>query len=189
MSLLANAADFEQGGLYDPPYAEEGFFADRLRYLRAVGRKGQTLAVWGCAYGYLVRQALAWGFDAYGFDASAWAIARGRELHPELAGRLFVRDALSAADVQASLADAGQAKFSRLVTEDMLTCMSDAEVIACLPLLRATSRTAPVHVASCLDRVPYPESCDKRLNWKSGASWKLLVDPDLVFDALSQAVI
>lgn len=54
----------------------------------------------GCAYGYLVAEAAAGGFDAVGVDVSAYALARARHEAPAAGGRVLrgVADRLPFAD-------------------------------------------------------------------------------------------
>jgi hypothetical protein len=198
VSLLAAQADFEpadatQGAtaLYYNPSDGSGYptgspmFADRVAALKQrVAPTGQKLAIWGCGFGSLVAQAVSAGYDAYGYDASAYAVARGQQLLPQIAARLFQRDALVSADVTASARDAGitggNPRFALLVTEDVLTCMSDAEAQTTLPLLRARCTTNLLHMITPLDPTT---TQDPRLNWKTAASWKaILSPPDQVTD-------
>ena len=50
-----------------------------LRFIRERKTRGTFLDV-GCAYGYAVESALAYGFDAYGFDASLHAVEEAKTL-------------------------------------------------------------------------------------------------------------
>lgn len=199
MSLLAAQPDFEpanaaQGAtaLYYQPADGSGysnafpFFTDRINAIKGrAAPNNQKLAIWGCGWGQLVNLAVAAGYDAYGFDASTYAIARGKATQPAAIGaRLFQRDALVAADLTASIKDAGirggGSKFALLVTEDLLTCMSDAEIQTALPLLRGAATANLLHLVSLLDTTTQQ---DPRINWKSAADWKaLLSPPDVVAD-------
>ena len=207
MSLLATAADVEptptQGptALYYQPADGSGyridypFFQARVNALKQrLAPSGQKVAVWGCGWGSLVNLAVSAGYDAYGFDASAYAITRGKALLPSIAARLFQRDALVASDVTAAKTDAGisgNRQFALLVTEDVLACMSDAEISSTLPLLRGISSTNLLHMVTPLD--PWAQAhglSDSRINWKTDAQWKaLLAPPDQVYDAVTNAVI
>lgn len=209
MSLLATQQDFEpanptEGGsaLYYQPADGTGYridfayFQARVSALKQrLAPNGQKLAIWGCGWGSLVNLAVQAGYDAYGFDASAYAISRGQTILPAIAARLFVRDALNSADVTASATDAGihggNPRFTLLVTEDLLTCMSDAEVQTTLPLLRASCTTNLLHMVTPVD--PWAQSNglnDQRINWKSDADWKAIVSPpDVTYDAVANAVV
>jgi hypothetical protein len=199
VSLLATQQDFEPANategasaLYYQPADGSGYTVDspyfQVRIDQLKGRaapNNQKLAIWGCGWGSLVNVAVGAGYDAYGFDASAYAISRGKAVLPAIAGRLFQRDALISADVTASRGDAGirgGARFALLVTEDLLTCMSDAEVNTTLPLLRGVCSANLLHLVSLLDTTT---TQDGRINWKTAAQWKaLLSPPDQVADAL-----
>ena len=181
MSLIATAADFEQAGqgaLYSPAYQEYLYFQLRIDKLKGrAAPNNQKLAVWGCAWGYLVNLAVAAGYDAFGFDASAYAIAKAKALFPALAARFFQRNALVSGDVSGSRGDAGihgQSKFALLVTEDMLTCMSDAEINTSLPLLRGACSANLLHVLSPSDE---GTPVDQRINWKTKEQWAALLEP------------
>lgn len=189
MSLLATQADFEQGGLYGysdgrGTYQRYPFFQERVSTLKGrFAPSGQTLAVWGCGWGYLVDMLVTAGYDAYGFDASQYAINRGQAFLPGIASRLFLRDALNAADADAARGDAGihgNRSFALLVTEDLLTCMSDAEIQTCLTNLRGISQANLLHIVSLDAGNP---NQDSRCTWKTGAQWTaLLSPPDVVAD-------
>jgi len=204
LSLLATQQDFEpanatQGAsaLYYQPvdgsgYQQFPFFQTRVTSLRGFAApNNQKLAVWGCGWGYLVSLCVTAGYDAYGFDASAYAITKGKQQLPTVASRLFQRDALVSADVTASASDAGihggNPRFALLVTEDLLTCMSDAEVQTTLPLLRARCTSNLLHIVTALDpTVP----TDPRINWKTDAAWKAIVSPpDQLYDSVLGAVV
>lgn len=197
MSLLASRADFEPAtpeegaaALYYNPADGQGyraypFFQERLDALKGrAAPNGQKLAVWGCGWGYLVQLAVQAGYDAYGFDASTYAVNKAKALSPALAGRFFVRDALVSGDVNGARGDAGlrgKNAFALLVTEDLLTCMSDAEVGACLPLLRGICSANLLHIVTVADPTA---TQDSRVNWKAPAQWKaLLSPPDVVCGA------
>lgn len=191
MALPATAADFEQGGLYGPtPYHEYPFFQERIDALRGrFAPNGQKLAIWGCGYGYLVNLAVQVGYDAFGFDVSSYAINKGKQLLPAISNRLFVRDALSAQDVANSRKDAGlkgNQKFALLVTEDLLSVLTDSEVTTAVGNLRVSALSNLLHIVSPLN----PEdNQDPRLNWKTIPEWLAIVaPPDFVYDAETNRV-
>lgn len=186
MSLLASAADFEQGGLYEPPYSRFPFFQTRLDELKQrFAPTGQKLLIVGCGYGYLVDDAVTAGYDAWGVDASAYAINKGKTLLPAIANRLIVADALVGAQLDAAATTAGlkrNVKWPLLVTEDVLTVMSDAEVQTCLTNTRARCSTNLLHFVIPGDPQTEP-SCDPRINWKTIDAWRaVLCPPDVVGD-------
>jgi hypothetical protein len=208
VSLLATQQDFEpanategKSSLYYQPADGTGYkidfptFTNRINTFKGrVAPNNQKLAVWGCGWGSLVNLAVQAGYDAYGFDASSYAITRGKALLPAIATRLFVRSALVAADVTASRSDAGihgGTRFSLLVTEDLLTCMSDAEIAVTLPLLRASCSTNLLHMVTPVD--PWAQANglnDQRINWKTDSQWKALLNPpDSVYDCPANLVV
>lgn len=199
MSLVASIQDFEPAdpiegaaALYYHPgdpdgligYRQYPYFQQRIDSLvNLVPPTNQKIAIWGCAWGYLVNLAIAAGYDAYGFDASSYAISRGAELMPNIASKLFVRSALVATDTVGAKRDAGMkgaAKFAMLVTEDMFTCMSDAEVKTALGLLRqiSTGNANDYHIVTQLEMAGTDN--DPRINWKLADDWKSLLAPDTV---------
>lgn len=209
MSLLATPQDFEpadatqgQSALYYQPGDGSGynptwpFFQTRIDALKGrFAPSNQKMAIWGCGWGSLVNFAVQAGYDAYGYDASSYAITKAQATFPTIAQRLFVRDALSSADVTASAADAGihggNPRFTLLLTEDLLTCMSDAEIQTALSLLRARAQANLLHMVTPVDAWSSANGLsDPRLNWKTDAQWKaLLSPPDVVYDAVANVVV
>ena len=204
MSLLATQQDYEPANptegataLYYSPADGAGYditmemFQNNINALKQkLAPAGQKLAVWGCGFGSTVNLAVQAGYDAFGFDASTYAINRGKTLLPAIAARLFVRDALVSADVTGAKRDAGitgARQFALLATEDLLTCMSDAEVITALPLLRGVCSTNLLHMVTPLDPTAVQ---DQRINWKTTAQWKAIVSPpDQLYDIVHRAVV
>lgn len=205
MSLLATQQDFEPANptegasaLYYEPGNADGItgyrqypdFQVKIDALKArFAPSNQKTAIWGCGFGYLVSLAVAAGYDAFGFDASSYAITRGKALIPSIASRLFVRDALVSASVTAAKADAGitgNRRFALLITEDMLTCMSDAEITTSVGLLRAICSANLGHIVTPL--MPGVTQ-DPRINWKTYDQWKaILTPPDLVLGPHGETV-
>jgi hypothetical protein len=202
MSLIATRQDFEPANAtegatalyYEPSggfgYRQYPFFQARINSL--IGRaapNNQKLAIWGCGFGYLVQLAVTAGYDAHGYDSSAYAISRGQALLPSIAARLHQRDALVSGDMTPSRRDAGLAgaqKFALLVTEDLLPCMSDAEISTTLPLLRGICNANLLHIVT-----PDPGGQkDLRINWKTADQWHtLLSPPDVAYDAEKDLVL
>jgi len=207
--LLATQQDFEPANpsegaaaLYYEPnqplgtgYRQFSFFQARIDQLKGrIAPNNQKLAIWGCAWGFLVQDAVTAGYDAYGFDASAYAINKGKQIMPaNIASRLFQRDATVSADVTASRNDAGlkgNTRFALLVTEDMFTCLTDAEINTALPLLRGVCSANLGHMVLPLEQTGNGQPGDPRINWKSIAQWKaLLSPPDQVIGAVDGVVL
>lgn len=195
--LLASAADFEPAtpaeraaALYWEPsagvgYREYPFFQQRIDKL--IGRaapNNQKTIICGCGWGYLVAKAVAAGYDAYGGDASSYAISKAQALFPALASRFVVADLTTTAGVNAVRSAAGlvgQQRFALGVTEDLLTVLTDTEISNCLSAVRNRVNSNLLHIVTLLD----PESPfqDPRLNWKTAAQWlALLSPPDVVMN-------
>lgn len=188
LMLIASREDFEpateietQSALYTQ-YQRYPFFAERVAQIRGrFAPNNQKVAVWGCGFGYLVELLVAEGYDAFGFDASAYAINRGKVLIPSISTRLFVRNALVSGDMTPARRDAGlpgAQRFPLLVTEDMLTCLTDAEISTALANLRGISSANLLHIVTLLDPTA---GRDPRINWKTLDQWRaLLCPPDAV---------
>jgi len=206
VSLLATPADFEPANeneganaLYYRPHDGSGYdhqaeyFNARIAWLKSFAPPtNQKIAVWGCGWGTLVKLAVEAGYDAFGFDAADYAVTKGKGVHAPHAGRLFKRDALLSGDTTGSKRDAGlkgQAKFAVVVTEDLLTCMGDNEILTTLPLLRSIATTC-AHMITPEDPWASENGLnDFRINWKPPADWKAMLAPDVVFDAVARSVI
>lgn len=77
---LASYEDFEtEGGLYWPPYRDFPFFRERAEFL-AHEFSGARILIAGCGWGFTVQHARTLGLDAWGVDASPYALRRAREL-------------------------------------------------------------------------------------------------------------
>jgi hypothetical protein len=203
VSLLATRQDFEPANpaegaaaLYYAPVSGEGYDCEGMRttlQLRIDSLKGrfapsnQKLAVWGCGWGWLVDLAVTAGYDAHGYDASQYAITKAQASFPALSGRFHLRDALVSADMTPARRDAGlqgAQRFALLVTEDLLECMSDAEIAVTLPLLRGICSANLGHIVTPLDPWGQAHGARQDVNWKTYQQWKaLLSPPDLVIGA------
>jgi len=186
---------------YSSGYADSPLFQGRVNELsRRFAPSGQKLLIVGCGFGYLVDKAVTLGYDAWGIDASAYAINRGKEVLPAIASRLIVADALVDAQVKAAATAAGipgaNPRFELLVTEDLLTCLTDTEVTTALTVLRGRSRTNLLHIVTCIRPDWWPETTeaerrardlatrDPSMNWKTLTEWRaILTPPDVVMDS------
>ncbi len=191
--LIASRADFEPvdavegaSALYYSPdgrgYREYAFFQARVNELKTrFAPNGQKTLVVGCGFGYLVRLAVTAGYDAYGLDVSSYAIDRGKALLPEVASRLVLGDALTAAGMDAVSAAAGlhgnPPRFDILVTEDFLECLTDTEISVGLPLWRARCRANLGHIVTPADEWGQAHGADSRINWKTVEEWRAIVSP------------
>lgn len=204
MSLLATQQDFEPAtpeegstALYYDSQTGASYFTDpgmietfRLRIESLRGRfapNNQKLAIWGCGPGRLVSLAVTAGYDAHGYDASQWAITRGSEMYPAIASRLHLRNATIFSDMTPARRDAGlqgAQRFALLLTDDLFTCLTDAEIAISLPLLRGICTANLGHIVTPLDPYGQAHGVRQDVNWKTVAQWKtLLSPPDFVLDA------
>lgn len=198
MSLLATQADYglpdgTPGVLYSQGYQDFPFFQSRLDSLKQrFAPTGQTLLIAGCGFGYLVNLAINAGYNAFGIDGSSWAINQGKTLLPAIASKLAVADITVANQVDAASKTfglkGGTPKYALLLTEDVLPCLSDAEITTALTVLRARSTANLLHMVTPGN--PGDPGLDSRLNWKPlgeettpapAGSWRaLLCPPDVV---------
>lgn len=197
MSLLASQADFglpdgTAGVLYSAGYHQYPFFTDRINALKGrFAPNNQTLLIAGCGFGYLVQLAVTAGYNAFGVDASSWAISQGQALLPSIATRLAVADVTSTSSLDAAGKGFGlhgnPPKYALLVTEDLLPCLTDAEITTALTNLRARSSSNLLHIITPGDG---GLGCDPRITWKlfgdsatpaPAGTWRaLLCPPDTV---------
>lgn len=95
-------------------YLQEGLTA------MLAGRKDRVILDLGCGNGYLVRQLVQQGYDAYGTDASEHGIAIARKEYPN---RFFVQD-LSAGKLPSELQ---KIKFNTIVSTEVIEHLYDPE--------------------------------------------------------------
>jgi hypothetical protein len=193
MARLATAADFE-GQLPDSLYGgyqKFSFFAYRAAYLdrlwdrlkragvlaSSLTRAQTKVAVAGSAYGFLVEALVARGFDAWGFDASSYAVGKAQAGAVNLTtrGRVLQKDLLVSSqvtDVRRAAGLTGQNRFHLGVTEDVLPCLSDAEVLQGVGFARSAT-LALVHIVTAIP--PSTPSIVSPLNWMVLADWRTLL--------------
>lgn len=186
MGLLASSDLFQSStGLYWDPttgigYSDYEFFRLRVESLKTrFAPNGQALLLAGCGFGYLVRRARALGYNAWGCDASAWAVGQAPA---DVSAYVRQADVLVAAQLDAVAAAAGlhgnPPRWDLLVTEDLLECLTDAEIAAALPLLRARCRANLAHIVTPFDQWAHDHGLeDPRVNWKTYEQWKAIVSP------------
>jgi hypothetical protein len=181
MARIATATDFEQGGLYTG-YRRYPFFAERADWLTSRYPRMGTVLVAGCGWGYLVDELTQRGWDAWGADASAYAIARGQSELPDLKGRLLRADMTDARQLNLLMRGrtSAQGHFDLIVTEDLLPALNDDEIARALTALRSAAETV-VHIVTPGDARGGERHPD--LNWKPIAAWRSLLAPDAVLDA------
>ena len=171
MARLATVEDFN-GVLYDPPYHEYGFFAERAAWINAAYPGVGKVAVVGAALGYLVKELRLLGIDAWGTDQSAWALT---QVPAEVSAYMFYADLSRNKDRQDFISFCGlgrNQKFSLAVTEDVLPCLTNNETVALCNVINGSAVQA-LHIISPLDLTITQEP---GFNWKTIQDWRTLVD-------------
>jgi hypothetical protein len=186
MGRLASAADFE-GGLLYTDYRNYSFFADRALKIKGRVATGKVLVA-GCGWGFAVGELLSLGIDAWGCDASPYALGKAVEVLPvNASARVILADCTSRTQLSALKTAAGlpgNQRFAFVVTEDLLPCLdNEAEVAAVLTELRRIGVTL-FHIVT-----PKSEGNTAPLLWRTLPEWKALVGNDLVMSAESGQVI
>ncbi len=144
---LASQADF-YGGIYAHYRHHEGY-AKRARLFKFYP---EPLLVVGCGFGFLVEEFDNLGIVAWGIDASDYAIRKST--HPRV--RKF--DILH-------LNDWSLGQFGTVITEDLLPCLTDAEVLIAT---RNCQAIAPIVIHMVT------EQGQADLNYHSLTEWILL---------------
>lgn len=182
MALIATQADYEGGWYFDPTkavgeldYRDGPHFDPREAFLRGRLASGKILIA-GCGYGYLVKRLVALGLDAWGCDASDWCVARAAEVAPN---RVTKADVTVRSQLTSTLTFAGlrtNGKFAAIVTEDLLICLTDAEITTALAELRRVSQ-ALVHIVTAVE---LEAERNPIFNWKTLPAWKSVVGTESV---------
>jgi hypothetical protein len=183
MPLLADASRFE-GGWYDG-YRRYPFFAQRAAWIHATVPTGKLLIA-GCGWGYLVDELVKLERDAWGIDASAYCVSK--DIAP---GRVLQRSALVRADLNAVKSAAGIAtngRFAAGITEDLLPCLTIAEITSALQELRRAC-TSLLHIVTPGDGTAQPPGRVPEMTWRVAAGWKQIVGSDPVYNAETGAVL
>ena len=151
---LASQEDFF-GGIYTEYRHHEGY-AKRARLFE---RFPDPILVVGCGFGFLVQELLSRGKDAYGIDASLYAV-RNRVLD-----RVSLNSILDPGDV--TLLQIQLERFGTMITEDLLPHLTDDEAkIAAENCARLGGIV--VHMVT--------EQGDAKLNYHSSGYWMTLTN-------------
>lgn len=177
-----------EGLYYNDPYRpagaahyRDGEWVDaRVQRLAAKGFAGKILVA-GCAHGFLVAKLRALGLDAWGIDASTWAVSQDASGGFVKLGNVLV--SADVAGVKAAAGLKGGQKFTVCVTEDLLPCLTDSEVATALTELRAVS-TSLYHLVT---DAHLAAERDPAFNWKKLPAWKTAVGTELVYGFESEA--
>jgi SAM-dependent methyltransferase len=188
MPIVFTQADFESVYYKDPyglpPYRDNSMFLDRAGMIKGRFTTGKILIA-GCGHGYTIRHLLNAGADVYGCDASAYALQQAATIAPN---RVTQADVLNRTQMTGTLTFAGlktNQKFTGLISEDMWSYFTDAEVTAALVELRRLSN-ALLHIVTAVES---ETERDPTLNWKTLEAWKTLLAPDLVMGSESGMVL
>lgn len=171
---LASAADFIDGPMYSE-YRHFECHAERAELLTELYPVGSVLVV-GCAWGFVVQELLDRGWDAWGIDASEWAVSMAY-VSIDAPARVLFGNATDPADMDAACARAGVERFDLAVTDDILPALTDAEIQRGVTQCRRVAR----NVLHCVTPKPASETT-LELNWKPIGVWRELLAPDLVRD-------
>ena len=189
MARLATQADFEPSNagelstaLYSQYRVDYPFFATRANAIN-VRFSNQTILVVGCGWGSTVDLLIETHgvADAWGCDASSYCLAKA-STQLSNPGRILQGDILNVASmdgVRSAMGVPGNKKIDVIITEDVLPCLSDAEIAVALPILRDISGTM-FHIITCSDNdhTRHPD-----LNWKTRAQWRALLPvSELIYD-------
>lgn len=148
MSWIYSESDYN--GYVDDQYHRYQFFADRGIVFNNQWNsfKNNKILIAGCGYGFLIQELMEnHGFtDVWGCDGSEYAVnvAAPANLPSQHASRVLLGDITSSADMQAVANAAGipggNPKFRAILTEDVLPCLTEAEVPTALSVLRGRSQ-------------------------------------------------
>lgn len=170
---LACHEDFEaENGLYWPPFQDCIMFARRAEYL-AKTYPGKTVLIVGPAYGFLVEHCLRLGMDAWGLEASAWALEQAKTHCPEALSRLVHGDALNEADLVRVAVLAGVDTFGVAVTEDVMPMLTVGEVEQMKVALHRHAKQT-VHYVTPAPVTPHPSI----VTAKDEVAWREALFPD-----------
>jgi len=138
----------------------------RLTRLHGIARGDRVLVV-GCAFGFLIEAAKAAGFqNVYGIDSSAWiASMMPTEADPESV--VVARDFRHARAPDELISATGSRNFVWVVTEDVVSCYDDVDVVAMAPVLEGFLDSRDVSRVVHMTTIGEPGSGDPDINWKA----------------------
>jgi hypothetical protein len=203
MAVMATSTRFEGGaGAWYSSYTRYPFFAERAAWVAAQTPASNKIGVAGCGWGFLVDELVVLEREAYGFDAASYATAKaGIAISTQIAQRIVTANTLTRTQMTSFRTNtakmSGATLIPLVVTEDLLPCLTNAEVTTALAELRRIASKL-CHIVTCA-RPASPGSTTVlagdltnrlgELNWKTHAGWKALVGSDLIMDAEAGAVL
>lgn len=148
---LATPEDFYNGPLYSNYRHHEGY-RKRAGLLR---HEPQPILIVGCGFGFLVVELQWLGIDAHGIDASPWAI------------RKRITDHVAIGNILQPLPQ----RWSTVITEDLLPCLTDSEVKQAVINCSAASNNV-LHLVT--------EHGQANLNYHSLDEWRQLTQQSVL---------
>lgn len=142
---------------------------------QSIDPTGEKVLIAGCAYGYTVEYLVDnWGVEAYGMDVSTYAV---NQSDSEIAygDRVFEGNVLSSQDLRSVRQSTPGGRFSVVLNECVLECLTDAEAEAAAGNMRSEAQTQLVH------RVWSTDGSNLNMDWynaKTLSAWASLCDPN-----------
>ncbi len=188
MPIIFTQQDFESTYYKDPygllPYRDNSMFLDRAGMIKGRWATGKILIA-GCGYGYTVKHLLNLGADAYGCDASAYAVQQAATVAPNRVVQANVLDRTQMTSVLTFAGLRSNQRFTGLVAEDMWSYFTDTEVALALLELRRLSN-AVLHIVTAVES---ETERNPALNWKTLEVWKVLLALDPVMGSETGTVL
>lgn len=142
---------------------------------QGIDPSGEKVLIVGCAYGYTIEYLVDnWNVDAYGMDVSSWAVNQA-DTATSYGGRIYQGDITANNAVKDIQKATPGGKFAVIMTESVLSCLTDAEAQTATDQCRNEAQQTAVH------RVWSTDGSDINTdyyNGKSLAEWQSLCDPN-----------
>ncbi len=205
MAVTATQVRFEGGaGAWYSDFSTAGplLAASRVPwYLAQAPAAPAKIAIAGSGWGHSIKALRDAGRDASGFDASSYASLKYVTLEAGQAGRNATASVLNATQMtnyrRNTAGLSGSTKIPLMVSEDMLPCLTDAEVTTALTRMRDNA-TKVIHVVTCAvasDADPLvvrAGDLDARVSemlWLTHQAWYARIHRDLAANAPRELVL
>ncbi len=162
-------------------YRRYPFYAARAAWINEVQSTGKILVA-GAGFGYLVDELTALGRDVYGFDAADYCVNNSAP-HTTKAD---IMNRSQLASVKNTMNVTGINKIPCIITDDLLPCLTDAEITTALSEARRIA-TVLLHIITPGD--PNDSTKVVGMNWKLIEDWKSIVGNDLIYNTESAQVL
>lgn len=144
----------------------------RMDTLRNVVSKDRILVV-GCAFGFLLERFLDDGFtEVWGTDTSDWIHSNLQEARDDIRDRIFKKDPQDSDAGQFFKDKTGQARFTWVITEEVLSSYEDDELTpilnGCEDLVKGNRPDRVVHIADT------PGTSNPTYNLKTPEEWEAI---------------